>query len=214
ELTALVDFCCDSPRHGATPSDFPLAGLDQARLDALPVALEEVEDIYPLSPMQQGMLFHSLYEQASSDYINQMRVDVSGLDIPRFRAAWQSALDRHAILRSGFAWQGELQQPLQIVYRQRQLPFAEEDLSQAANRDAALLALAAAERERGFELQRAPLLRLLLVKTAEGEHHLIYTHHHILLDGWSNAQLLSEVLESYAGRSPEQLRDGRYSDYI
>ncbi|WP_437128258.1 amino acid adenylation domain-containing protein [Pseudomonas aeruginosa] len=214
ELTALVDFCCDSPRHGATPSDFPLAGLDQARLDALPVALEEVEDIYPLSPMQQGMLFHSLYEQASSDYINQMRVDVSGLDIPRFRAAWQSALDRHAILRSGFAWQGELQQPLQIVYRQRQLPFAEEDLSQAANRDAALLALAAAERERGFELQRAPLLRLLLVKTAEGEHHLIYTHHHILLDGWSNAQLLSEVLESYAGRSPEQPRDGRYSDYI
>ncbi|HFH2896520.1 TPA: condensation domain-containing protein, partial [Pseudomonas aeruginosa] len=214
ELTALVDFCCDSPRHGATPSDFPLAGLDQARLDALPVALEEVEDIYPLSPMQQGMLFHSLYEQASSDYINQMRVDVSGLDLPRFRAAWQSALDRHAILRSGFAWQGELQQPLQIVYRQRQLPFAEEDLSQAANRDAALLALAAAERERGFELQRAPLLRLLLVKTAEGEHHLIYTHHHILLDGWSNAQLLSEVLESYAGRSPEQLRDGRYSDYI
>ncbi|MBM2593764.1 amino acid adenylation domain-containing protein, partial [Pseudomonas sp. BIS] len=132
ELTALVDFCCDSPRHGATPSDFPLAGLDQARLDALPVALEEVEDIYPLSPMQQGMLFHSLYEQASSDYINQMRVDVSGLDIPRFRAAWQSALDRHAILRSGFAWQGELQQPLQIVYRQRQLPFAEEDLSLAA----------------------------------------------------------------------------------
>ena len=85
---------------------------------------------------------------------------------------------------------------MQIVYRQRQLPFAEEDLSQAANRDAALLALAAAERERGFELQRAPLLRLLLVKTAEGEHHLIYTHHHILLDGWSNAQLLSEVLES------------------
>ncbi|WP_324272308.1 hypothetical protein, partial [Pseudomonas aeruginosa] len=67
----------------------------------------------------------------------------------------------------------ELQQPLQIVYRQRQLPFAEEDLSLAANRDAALLALAAAERERGFELQRAPLLRLLLVKTAEGEHHLI-----------------------------------------
>ncbi len=111
ELTALVDFCCDSPRHGATPSDFPLAGLDQARLDALPVALEEVEDIYPLSPMQQGMLFHSLYEQASSDYINQMRVDVSGLDIPRFRAAWQSALDRHAILRSGFAWQGGCSSP-------------------------------------------------------------------------------------------------------
>ena len=111
ELTALVDFCCDSPRHGATPSDFPLAGLDQARLDALPVALEEVEDIYPLSPMQQGMLFHSLYEQASSDYINQMRVDVSGLDIPRFRAAWQSALDRHAILRSGFAWQGSCSSP-------------------------------------------------------------------------------------------------------
>ncbi|MDF5806437.1 condensation domain-containing protein [Pseudomonas aeruginosa] len=214
ELTALVDFCCDSPRHGATPSDFPLAGLDQARLDALPVALEEVEDIYPLSPMQQGMLFHSLYEQASSDYINQMRVDVSGLDIPRFRAACRSppwtGTRSCAVV---FAWQGSCSSPADrlstapVALRRR----GPEPGGESGPRCSRWLR---PSRERGFELQRAPPLRLLLVKTAEGEHHLIYTHHHILLDGWSNAQLLSEVLESYAGRSPEQPRDGRYSDYI
>ncbi|MCF1772624.1 condensation domain-containing protein, partial [Pseudomonas aeruginosa] len=90
ELHALIEHCCQEGNVGATPSDFPLATLHQEQLDRLPLA--RIEDIYPLSPMQHGMLFHSLYEQASGDYLNQLRVDVHGLDPARFRAAWQAAL--------------------------------------------------------------------------------------------------------------------------
>ena len=206
ELQALIDHCRD-PRHaGATPSDFLLAGLGQAQLDALPLDLASVQDLYPLSPMQQGMLFHSLHGQAG-DYVNQLRMDIGGLDLARFRAAWQAALDAHDSLRSAFLWADGWAQPLQAV-----LGHVELDLRLApAGSDPQ--ALAEAERAAGFDLARAPLQRLLLVPLADGGLHLVYTYHHILMDGWSNARLLAEVLQRYAGQAPE-VAPGRYRDYI
>ncbi|SDL19260.1 non-ribosomal peptide synthase domain TIGR01720/amino acid adenylation domain-containing protein, partial [Pseudomonas delhiensis] len=206
ELQALIDHCRD-PRHaGATPSDFPLAGLDQTQLDALPLDLVAVQDIYPLSPMQQGMLFHSLHGQAG-DYVNQLRMDIGGLDVARFRAAWQAALDAHDSLRSAFLWADGWAQPLQAVLGGLQVDLR---LAPAGSDPQAL---AEVEREAGFDLACAPLLRLLLVPLADGRLHLIYTYHHILMDGWSNAQLLAEVLQRYAGQTPE-VAPGRYRDYI
>ncbi len=211
ELHALIEHCCQEGNVGATPSDFPLATLRQEQLDRLPLA--RIEDIYPLSPMQHGMLFHSLYEQASGDYLNQLRVDVHGLDPERFRAAWQAALDSHDILRAGFLWQGDLEQPLQVIHKHLELPFAEHDWRGREALAEALDELAASERRRGFELEQAPLLRLVLVRLEEERYHLVYTHHHILLDGWSSAQLLGEVLARYTGEQAERT-GGRYRDYI
>ncbi|EKF8205175.1 non-ribosomal peptide synthase/polyketide synthase [Pseudomonas aeruginosa] len=211
ELHALIEHCCQEGNVGATPSDFPLATLRQEQLDRLPLA--RIEDIYPLSPMQHGMLFHSLYEQASGDYLNQLRVDVHGLDPARFRAAWQAALDSHDILRAGFLWQGDLEQPLQVIHKHLELPFAEHDWRGREALAEALDELAASERRRGFELEQAPLLRLVLVRMDEERYHLVYTHHHILLDGWSSAQLLGEVLARYTGKQAERT-GGRYRDYI
>ncbi|WP_430930002.1 non-ribosomal peptide synthase/polyketide synthase [Pseudomonas aeruginosa] len=213
ELLALIEHCCAADVEGVTPSDFPLAGLDQRQLDALPLAASEVEDLYPLSPMQQGMLFHSLYQQNSGDYINQMRLDVEGLDPQRFREAWQAALDAHEVLRSGFLWQGALEKPLQLVRKRVEVPFSVHDWRDRADLAEALDALAAGEAGLGFELAEAPLLRLVLVRTGERRHHLIYTNHHILMDGWSNSQLLGEVLQRYRGETPSR-SDGRYRDYI
>ncbi|AZC38807.1 non-ribosomal peptide synthetase [Pseudomonas chlororaphis] len=213
ELKALVAHCCEPGQGGATPSDFPLAGLDQQQLDRLPVALAEVEDLYPLSPMQQGMLFHTLYEQAAGDYINQLRVDVDGLDPLRFQQAWQAAIDRHDILRTGFIWQGEVSTPLQVVHKHIALDCSEHDWRGQPQQQEALDSLAAAERQRGFELDAVPLLRLTLVRIDDQRHHLIYTNHHILMDGWSNSQLLGEVLQRYAGQLPNHA-PGRYRDYI
>ncbi|HFQ9476899.1 TPA: non-ribosomal peptide synthase/polyketide synthase [Pseudomonas aeruginosa] len=211
ELHALIEHCCQEGNAGATPSDFPLATLRQEQLDRLPLA--RIEDIYPLSPMQHGMLFHSLYEQASGDYLNQLRVDVHGLDPARFRAAWQAALDSHDILRAGFLWQGDLEQPLQVIHKHLELPFAEHDWRGREALAEALDELAASERRRGFELEQAPLLRLVLVRMDEERYHLVYTYHHILLDGWSSAQLLGEVLARYTGEQAERT-GGRYRDYI
>ncbi|EPK4079069.1 non-ribosomal peptide synthase/polyketide synthase [Pseudomonas aeruginosa] len=211
ELHTLIEHCCQEGNVGATPSDFPLATLHQEQLDRLPLA--RIEDIYPLSPMQHGMLFHSLYEQASGDYLNQLRVDVHGLDPARFRAAWQAALDSHDILRAGFLWQGDLEQPLQVIHKHLELPFAEHDWRGREALAEALDELAASERRRGFELEQAPLLRLVLVRMDEERYHLVYTHHHILLDGWSSAQLLGEVLARYTGEQAERT-GGRYRDYI
>ncbi|UZE10142.1 non-ribosomal peptide synthase/polyketide synthase [Pseudomonas sp. B21-053] len=213
ELHALIEHCAALETPQATPSDFPLARITQAQLDALPVSVGQLDDLYPLSPMQQGLLFHTLYEQAAGEYINQLRVDVQGIDPERFRAAWQATVDAQDILRSGFVWQGELEQPLQIVHKHVQLPFSVLDWRARGDDAAALDGLADAERQQGFDLTQAPLLRLVLVQTAADQWHLIYTHHHILMDGWSNSQLLGEVLQRYRGRAPLAAA-GRYRDYI
>ncbi|MEZ1318102.1 non-ribosomal peptide synthase/polyketide synthase [Pseudomonas fluorescens] len=213
ELDALIEHCCTLEIPQATPSDFPLARLSQAQLDGLPVAAGQLDNLYPLSPMQQGLLFHTLYEQAAGEYINQLRVDVEGLDPERFRAAWQATVDAQDILRTGFVWQGELEQPVQVVHKQVQLPFSVLDWRERNDLPAALEQLADEQREQGFDLGQAPLLRLMLVQTAADRWHLIYTHHHILMDGWSNSQLLGEVLQRYGGQIPPSAA-GRYGDYI
>ncbi|KAA0947673.1 amino acid adenylation domain-containing protein [Pseudomonas sp. ANT_H14] len=211
ELAALIEHCTQA--LGVTPSDFPLARLSQAQLDALPMAVANIEDVYPLSPMQQGMLFHTLYEQDSADYINQMRLDVGGLDPQRLRQAWQAALDAHDSLRSGFVWQGELAQPVQVVFKHVELPYALHDWQDRKDLPAALDQLADQQRQQGFELAQAPLLNLQLVRIGDTRHHLIFTSHHLLMDGWSSSQLLGEVLQRYSGQAPAN-QPGRYRDYI
>jgi len=207
ELKALIEHCCAAPAGQVTPSDFPLARLTQQQLDALPVAGSAIADLYPLSPMQQGMLFHTLLAPEAQSYINQLRLDIEGLDLLAFGRAWQAALDRHDTLRSSFHWLG-MDSAHQLIQHQVDLqlqviedPYADFD------------ALAQAERERGFALDAAPLFRLTLVRGAGAAWHLIFTSHHILMDGWSNAQLLGEVIAHYAGQAvPAPL--GQWRDYL
>ena len=163
ELAALVALCGAPGAGGLTPSDVPLAGLSQAELDALPVPAQEIEDLYPLSPMQQGMLFHSL--QVPELYVTQIRVDVDGLDAGRFGRAWEAAVESHAILRTGFLWQGD--KPLQLVRRRVPSPVEHLDWRGKPDLEQALTELAATDRSRGFDLAAPPLLRVLLVRTAE-----------------------------------------------
>ncbi len=213
ELTALVEHCCTPGNHGVTASDFPLSRLNQQQLESLPLAADGIEDIYTLSPMQQGMLFHTLYEQAAGDYINQIRVTVEGLDVARFQQAWDVTVQAHDVLRSGFFWEGQLEWPCQVVYREARLPIEHLDWRAMPERELALQNLQQAQRRQGFDLAKAPLVRLVLVRTDEQRHELIYTNHHILMDGWSNSRLFGEVLQRYAGVAVPEAA-GRYRDYI
>ncbi|MBR1233998.1 non-ribosomal peptide synthase/polyketide synthase, partial [Bradyrhizobium sp. AUGA SZCCT0182] len=219
-LRELVDHCTGGA-HGITPSDVELSRLSQADLDVLTATIDcrEIEDIYPLSPMQQGMLFHALRDGESGNYVNQVGLEIRGIDSGRLRAAWQEVSARHAVLRTGFAWRELSGAAQQVVYRHVTLPFVEEDWRErAASMDrseleAALALASQAERAEGFDLSDAPLQRVRLIRLEEGRHWLIWTHHHILLDGWSSARLMAEILQrERGGRLPAV--HGRYRDYI
>jgi amino acid adenylation domain-containing protein/non-ribosomal peptide synthase protein (TIGR01720 family) len=210
ELEALVRHCAGGPL-GVTPSDFPLARLDQQALDALPVPAASLADLYPLSPMQSGMLFQTLLEQGGGAYQNQLRLDFKDLDAARFRAAWEAVFKRHDVLRTGFLQREG--HPLQWIDRNAQLPWREEDWRERNLSRDDMAALAEAEQSRGFALAEAPLARFVLVRTGARSHHFIWTVHHLLLDGWSTSQLLGEVLRHYDGQALPALA-GRYRDYI
>jgi len=212
ELLAVIAHCL-SGAHGATPSDFPLAGLTQAQLDALPLDFAEVEDIYPLSPLQQGLLFHDALAPDTGVYVNQMTLDIDGLDAERFAAAWRRAIAGHAILRTGFLWRDEAGQPLQVVYKHAPLPLTLLDWRGRPDSGPALQALCAKEHQRGFDPVQAPLQRLVLVRVSDSRYRWVWTCHHILLDGWSSSQLLGEVLDAYVGK-PARPATSRYRDYI
>ncbi|UFZ04832.1 non-ribosomal peptide synthase/polyketide synthase [Bradyrhizobium ontarionense] len=212
---------CTSGVYGITPSDVPLARLSQPELDLLGSTLDwrEIEDVYPLSPMQQGMLFHALRDAESSSYVSQIAVDISGVDAARLRAAWQAVTARHAVLRTAFVWRELSNAPQQVVYRHVPVPFVEEDwrdraasMDEAA-RDAALADAARAEWQAGFDLSRPPLQRVRLLDLGGGVLRLIWTHHHILLDGWSAARLIADIMHHVRGGSLAAPR-GRYRDYI
>ena len=209
ELEGLIEHCTGDVA-GVTPSDFPLARITQTQLDGLALPVERLADLYPLSPMQSGMLFHSLYDPQGSAYVNQLRIGISGLDPARFKAAWQAVFERHDTLRTGFL-QGE--QPLQWVARSVELPFVEEDWRQQPAQENALNELVENELAQGFDLAAPPLMRLVLVRVSQDTYHFIWTRHHLLLDGWSTSRLISEVLSHYGGQ-PLPRQQGRYRDYI
>ena len=212
-LQQLIDHCCTDGHLGLTPSDFPLARLSQTQLNGLPVPVAQVEDIYPLSPMQDGMLFHTLADDSSGLYINQISLPVHGLDTERFARAWTSVIEREDILRTSFHWQDGLSAPVQIVHRHVELPLQVEDWRGQDISEQAINARATADYLAGFDLSRAPLQRVLLLRLEDDRYQMIWTCHHILMDGWSSSRLFGEVLQFYAhGQVPS--RNGRYREFI
>ncbi|HWN44928.1 MAG TPA: condensation domain-containing protein, partial [Thermoanaerobaculia bacterium] len=176
-----------------------------------------VENIYRLSPMQEGMLFHSLSDQESGQYVEQAACTVVGdLDSAALRQAWEGVLSRHSVLRAGFHWE-EVDRPVQVVYRQVELPWREEDwrgLPEEAQR-ARFDALLAGDRRLGFDLDRPPLMRVTLVRLGDRAWRFLWSHHHLLLDGWSLGRVLQEVFAGYGRNGKAALPPVRpYVDYI
>lgn len=211
-VRTLCAHCLSESTAGATPSDFPLATLTQQALDGLPCQSHNIEDIYPLAPLQHGMLFHSRHA-VRDVYVMQLRVILRHPDVNRLRAAWQAAIRRHAILRTGFHWANKQPAPLQVVLRQADLPFEQCDLDPSAGVDETLDKLCEAERARGFNLAAPPLMRVVLLRLQAGEQCMVWTFHHLILDGWSVTRLLAEVLQHYEGRALAATT-GSYRDYI
>ena len=167
---------------------------------------KDIEAIYSLSPMQQGMLFHSLYAPASGMYVEQMSCVIEGgLNVPAFERAWGQVVARHSILRTAFTWK-RLDKMLQVVHRQVEVPLAQSDWRDLspAEQQAQLDAFLKAQRAQGFDLSRAPLIRLALMRTGDDAYYFVWCHHHLLLDGWSLPLILKEVLAFYEANCRSQ----------
>jgi len=188
----------------ATPS----AGIDRAN----------IETLLPLSPMQQGLLFHSLLAPASGAYVPQLALGLRGdIDSAAMRAAWQRALDRHGALRGGFYWK-QRDEPFQLVQRKLDLPWTELDWRalDAHTQSARLEAVKAANRGEPFDLARPPLMRLHWIRIADDRWQLLWCYHHLLLDGWSAALLLNEVMRDCSGQAlaPTPPSYARYVEWL
>ncbi|MBU7585508.1 MAG: non-ribosomal peptide synthase/polyketide synthase [Nostoc sp. TH1S01] len=229
-LQELIAHCLDPQNGGYTPSDFPLVKLDQRKLDQLLVrpALKQgvqtnwhnIEDIYPLSPMQQGMLFESLYAPDSGVYFEQVICTLTGnLDVTAFEKAWQQVVAKHSILRTGFVWQ-QLTQPLQVVYRQVKVTvevYNWQELSVQEQQQQLELFLKS-QRQQGFQLSVAPLMRLHLIQLSTDSYQFVWSHHHLLLDGWSLPLVFKDLLYFYQaisqGESLHYQSATNYRNYI
>ncbi|HYH78193.1 MAG TPA: amino acid adenylation domain-containing protein [Longimicrobium sp.] len=199
ELRALVAHCREAGAGGYTPSDFPLAGLDQETLDRVVGNAPGIDDVYPLTPMQEGMLFHTLLEPESGMYLAQMGFDLAGeVDADRLVRAWQGAVDRHESLRAAYVVHG-VPRALQVIRRRVPVPVHREDWRglAAAEQDARRRAWLADDRARGFDVGRAPLMRVALFRMRDDLHHVVWSFHQTLLDGWSVALVYRDVRALY-----------------
>ncbi|GCE15700.1 non-ribosomal peptide synthetase [Tengunoibacter tsumagoiensis] len=207
-LRRLLQECLSSQENPYVPADFPDVLLRQEELDLLYSLFTQaqghhetaqaitLEAMYRLTPMQEGILFHSLSNPAEGMYVEQLVCEINGeLNLPLFEQAWQEVIERHAILRTSFHWQ-QLDKPVQVVHRHVPFslqswhtPYSPAELTQFLQQD----------RVAGFSYDRAPLMRLTLLHAGTNHFYLVWSHHHILLDGWSVSIVFQEVLTLYEG---------------
>ncbi|WP_267938918.1 non-ribosomal peptide synthetase [Saccharothrix sp. S26] len=201
-LRGITAHCAEPGAGGRTPSDFPLADLTQAEVDLI-----TGEDAFPLTPMQAGMVFHGLGDQGV--YFQQTTFVVDGVTDPAaFAAAWQRVVDRTPVLRSSVLWEG-VRQPLQVVHEHAEVPFTFldwSDLDEATRADR-LRELLARDRDQGIDLARPPLMRVAIARLSPTSVQVLWTFHHVLLDGWSVFHVLSDVLDPGAETDRRPFRD-------
>jgi len=156
---------------------------------------------YPLSPMQLGMLFQSLYAPQWGVDIEQLVMELpEELEVSSLQQAWQALAARHAVLRTSFSW-ADPEQPLQEVLTAVVAPFEEQDLRALgeSQQQVRLEAWLREDRRRGFDLGAAPLMRVAVFRLGPADFRVVWTFHHILLDGRSITALVRELFALYQG---------------
>jgi amino acid adenylation domain-containing protein/non-ribosomal peptide synthase protein (TIGR01720 family) len=193
---AVIEHCMDPLAGCFTPADFPMLEVDQKQLRQWQNQYL-IEDIYPATVMQQGLLYHSALD--NSAYITQLMFTLkAGVDMALFHQAWQMLVDRHTILRTVFISTdaGEMQQ---LVQKKMVLPWTEKNIEPLP--DNAQQQLIDAERKadkgKGFDLQKGPLLRLQAWALGKGRYRLLFSNHHALTDGWSMPLIFKDVQTLY-----------------
>ncbi|MCC7416299.1 MAG: amino acid adenylation domain-containing protein [Acidobacteria bacterium] len=187
----------------------PAAGMQPAQprgASGIPATIAarypDLQDAYPVTPMQHGMLFHSMLRPDDGFYVELFTCRLQGrLEAASFAAAWRSVVHRHDVLRSVFAWE-DVPNPLQVVLRSLEPEIRIEDWSEETveAQTGRLRRLLEAEERQGFDLARGPLMRLRLIRMGPDQAEFVWAFHHALLDGWSLSIVLREFAEAYAAQ--------------
>ncbi|MBY8914303.1 amino acid adenylation domain-containing protein [Bacillus sp. YC2] len=222
-LQQVIEHCAAQEQIQLTPSDMSLKEMTIDELDRfvqLTQHLGEIENIYPLTPMQKGMLFHSLIDSASGAYFEQAAFDLKGLlDIDAFKLSLAQLAEKYDILRTHFYTEWK-EQPLQIVFRSKGIETVVEDIRSmnSYQRSEFIADFAQKDKARGFDLTRDTLMRVSILRTEDDQARLIWSFHHILMDGWCLPLITKEVFETYYAiieqRQPKRGAVTPYSRYI
>ena len=162
------------------------------------MAHRNVEDLYPLSPMQKGMMFHCLNEPGSGVYVEQMRIGIEGLSLATFRQAWERTVARHPVLRTAIVGAGR-KEPGQVVRHRVELPWSEHDRRSLTPEEQRSWIADFLRRDlaAGFSLDEPCLTRFTLIRTGDDRWEFVWTVHHIVLDGWSGFLVLHDAFRIY-----------------
>jgi amino acid adenylation domain-containing protein/non-ribosomal peptide synthase protein (TIGR01720 family) len=207
-LTALAQHAATTEAGGLTPSDAPLVAVRQEEIEAWEARFGKLAEVWPVTPVQSGMLFHSMLGGAAFDaYHVQLVFHLSGeVDPQRMRRAGQALLDRYANLRTAFVDRAD-GDVVQVVPEKVALPWQYLDLTAAgeAERAEAFERFLAQDRAAHFDARTPPLIRLALAVLEPGRPELVMTAHHALFDGWSTPLLMRDLLLLYASGDPAGL---------
>ncbi|MGG4217920.1 non-ribosomal peptide synthase/polyketide synthase [Paenibacillus jamilae] len=206
----VIRHCVSRERSELTPSDVLLPGLSLEELDRMVEQIQpdgELENLYPMTPMQKGMLFHNMLDSQSSAYVEQSTFELKGsLDLTAFAASLDLLVQRHSALRTNF--RSDLQdEPLQVVHRNRRGELYVEDLREKdqTEQERYIAEFARRDQQRGFDLATDALMRVSILRTADDSYHFVWSFHHIIMDGWCLSLVTNEVFGGYAA-----LREGKY----
>ncbi|KAA0021586.1 amino acid adenylation domain-containing protein [Antrihabitans cavernicola] len=198
-LGAIATYTDTAQSGGRTPSDLLLANTSQSDIELWETQFPALTDVWPLSPLQSGLLFHAMLAATSVDvYTAQVVLTLEGaVDSDRLQTAGRAVLDRYPNLRTAFITDAS-GSAVQVVLDSVELPWTEVDLSTREDSKAEFERLLVDDRKTRFDLARPPLMRFTLVSLGDGDHRLVVTNHHILLDGWSMPLLMKDLLVLYA----------------
>ncbi|MBP1176320.1 amino acid adenylation domain-containing protein/non-ribosomal peptide synthase protein (TIGR01720 family) [Paenibacillus sp. PvR133] len=222
----VIRHCVSRERSELTPSDVLLSGLSGLSLEALDRMVEqiqpdgELENIYPMTPMQKGMLFHNMLDSRSSAYVEQSTFKLKGtLDLVAFAASLDLLVQRHSTLRTNF--RSDLQdEPLQVVYRSKRGDLYVEDIreKEKAAQEQYIEEFARRDQQKGFDLAKDTLMRVSIFRTSDDSYHFVWSFHHIIMDGWCLSLVTNEVFGGYTtlteGKPPQFPVVTPYSRYI
>ena len=223
-LLKIISLCEETTEHIKTPFDYGLNGVvsyEELKSFKQSTHPYTIEDIHRLSPLQEGLLFHSLYDQNPNAYVIQLSFDMVGeLQADHFKTAWELLIKKHSILRTSFYYEN-LGVPVQCVYDTVNLPLTILDYSTKNKEelDNDVASFLETDSNTSFDLKQAPLFRITLLKLADNRTKLVFTHHHLLFDGWSMPIVFSEFISSYENLISKKgleikFKKDNYKDYI